>query len=129
MCKHIQQSSYKYYQPKIIKKSAFGEKNNEGYGGVLAKFDFRENQIALIVLMSSDGGASHAVTIANGWIFDSNESVALPLTQQALDYCTWDKTNRTTCVGFHSGYVFTDHKNRIVRPKKRKKKRQRRTKK
>ena len=89
------------------------------------------------MLLGSDGGASHAVTVADGWIFDSNEQVALPLTQLALDYCTWDKVTRTTCVGFHSGYIFTDFRNRVANKKandqqnmkKKKKKRKRKKKK
>jgi len=54
---------------------------------------FNSKQIVLVTLASSDGAASHAITIIDNWIFDSNEKIALPLTKDALDYCTWDTTN------------------------------------
>jgi hypothetical protein len=36
---------------------------------------------------SIDGACNHAVTIIGDWIFDSNETKALPLCREALNRC------------------------------------------
>ena len=117
---HVHLSGCRFLQPKKIKRIEFNQPGCDAakYG----QLEFQSNQISLLVLLSSDGATSHAITITNGWIFDSNETVALPLTQVALDYCTWDETSRTTCIGFHSGWVFTDHCNKMARRKRHKEK-------
>lgn len=40
-----------------------------------------------VKLEGSDGSVNHAITIVAGYIFDSNESHALPLTIESLDRC------------------------------------------
>ena len=42
------------------------------------------------VIRDSSGSVQHAVSIHDGWIFDSNEPFALPLNQESLDCCTWE---------------------------------------
>ena len=41
----------------------------------------------LLQLRGSDGGIQHAVTVVDGWIFDSAESHALELTFDNLSRC------------------------------------------
>jgi hypothetical protein len=40
------------------------------------------------VLHASDGSCCHALTIHGGFIYDANETIALPLCNEALNYCT-----------------------------------------
>ena len=91
--KYLQSSIDRSYQPKSINSIKFPpdmqSNNTHSYFSAL----FNSKQIVLVTLASSDGAASHAITIIDNWIFDSNEKIALPLTKDALDYCTWDTTN------------------------------------
>jgi hypothetical protein len=48
----------------------------------------------------------HAVTIHGGFIYDANEVVALPLCQEALDYCTSTETQKSTFIEFRRGFLF-----------------------
>ena len=73
-------------------------------------FDWKEllqdtQTIFVGVLLASDGNCSHAVTIHGGFIYDANESVALPLCQDALDYCTTTPTQKSTFVRFRRGWL------------------------
>jgi hypothetical protein len=58
--------------------------------------------IAVMVLLSADGSTKHAVSTVNGWIFDSNESHALPLMPESFDRCC-----DATFTRVYSGYRFT----------------------
>jgi hypothetical protein len=74
------------------------------------RFDWNEllcNQriVFVGVLFASDGNSSHAVTFHGGLIYDENEVVALPLCQEALDYCTSTETQESTFVEFRRGYL------------------------
>ena len=76
--------------------------------------DIKDNMIVVASLKDSSGNASHAVTICRGWIFDSNETSALPLCKQALDVCTQSEQEAIECglkstfVTFGVGRVFVD---------------------
>jgi hypothetical protein len=50
--------------------------------------DLDDSMILVGSLVASDGSVNHAVAITRGWVFDSNEHRALPLTKAALDVCT-----------------------------------------
>jgi hypothetical protein len=73
-------------------------------------FDWRQDldcrTVFVGVLLASDGNSSHAITIHGGFIYDSNEVVALPLCQEALDYCTSTETQKSTFVEFRRGWSF-----------------------
>jgi len=43
--------------------------------------------VILCLLVDSDGGKSHAVSLWDGWIFDSNIGYAIPFLQESLDWC------------------------------------------
>ena len=58
------------------------------------------------VLFASDGSSSHAVTIHGSYIYDANEKVALPLCQDALDYCTSTEMVKSTFLYFRRGFLF-----------------------
>ena len=45
------------------------------------------HEIAVCVLLASDGAQNHCVTIMHNMIFDACEVHALPLTQESLDIC------------------------------------------
>ena len=62
--------------------------------------------ILLGAIFASDGSISHAIAIHGGFIYDANETVAIPLTQEALDYCSSTETVKSTFVGFWRGYTF-----------------------
>jgi hypothetical protein len=52
------------------------------------KTDLEQGQILVAVLKPLDGNISHAISIHNGFIYDANEDVAIPLCKEGLDYCT-----------------------------------------
>jgi hypothetical protein len=62
--------------------------------------------ILLGVISASDGSNSHAIAIHNGFIYDANESVALSLSQEALDYCASTDTIQSQFVSFRKGCLF-----------------------
>jgi hypothetical protein len=55
-------------------------------------------------MLASDGNCSHAVSIHGGFVYDANEVVALPLCQEALDYCTSTEESKSSFVQFRRGY-------------------------
>ena len=65
-----------------------------------------ENTILLGVLYESDGNASHAVAIHGGYVYDANEAVALPLCQEALDYCCSTQAVQNQFVNFRKATLF-----------------------
>jgi hypothetical protein len=73
--------------------------------------DITDDMFVLGVIKESNGSCQHAVTIFRNWIYDSNEPVALPLSKQSLDCCTWDildgKLDVTSSfVCFDAGWIF-----------------------
>ena len=58
------------------------------------------------VLCASDGHCNHAVTIHGKWVYDANETIALPLMRETLDYCTSTETRQSTFHGFWRGVFF-----------------------
>ena len=62
--------------------------------------------IVLGVIRASDGSNSHAIAIHGGYIYDANEKNAIPLCQEALDYCSSTDTVQSKFVKFWRGYVF-----------------------
>ena len=53
----------------------------------LMQNQFSNEVIVVGVLSESDGNASHAVSIHAGWIYDANETTALPLCREGMNYC------------------------------------------
>jgi hypothetical protein len=73
------------------------------------KIDILENRSmwpTLCVLKSSDNSTSHAVTVVENYIFDSNVSYALLLDQKNLDWCCSDSYCEETFIEVHSAYRF-----------------------
>ena len=76
--------------------------------------EMEDNMMLVGSLVASDGSVNHAVTITQGWIFDSNEQFALPLTKEALDVCTQSEDEATasgsksTFSHFGHGNIFRD---------------------
>jgi hypothetical protein len=72
-------------------------------------FDWRkeidEQQTLLGVLHASDGSCCHAVTIHGGFTYDANETIALPLCNDALNYCTSTSLVKSDFVNFGRGYI------------------------
>ena len=67
---------------------------------------FLKDYIAVGVLNESDGNGSHAVTIHGNFVYDANEVVALPLCQEALDYCCSTTTVKNEFVNFRELIFF-----------------------
>jgi hypothetical protein len=75
--------------------------------------NLQENDVVLGALMAPDGICSHAITInGSGFIFDANESIALPLGKEALDYCTFTATVKKEFVRFKRGWRFRYERNK-----------------
>ena len=62
--------------------------------------------IVLGVISASDGSNSHAIAIHGGYVYDANETIAIPLSQKALDYCASTDTVESKFVKFRKGYMF-----------------------
>lgn len=70
------------------------------------KVDLKEDEVVLGVLQASDDSCSHAVTIHGDFIYDANETIALRLCDEALDYCTSSETVQSKFVAFKLGFRF-----------------------
>jgi hypothetical protein len=76
--------------------------------------DLDESMILIGSLVASDGSVNHAITITRGWVFDSNEYYAFPLTKEALDVCTQSEEEATlsgsksTFSHFGHGKIYED---------------------
>ena len=79
-----------------------------------------KNAIALVVLVASDGSRSHAITVHDGLIFDSNEDFASTLCRENLDALCSTPLRQSTFQAVATGYIFQDQKNnnRIKQHKK-----------
>ena len=66
------------------------------------------NSLALVVLSASDGSRSHAITIHDGYIFDGNESTAIPLSVEALNYLCSTRLRKASYTGVVAGYLFVE---------------------
>jgi hypothetical protein len=74
------------------------------------RFDWKAGldacHLLLGVLTASDGCCCHAVCIHGGYVYDANEAFALPLCDEALNYCTSTPLVQSTFVEFRRGYIF-----------------------
>jgi hypothetical protein len=68
--------------------------------------ELEESTILLAVLSASNGHRNHAITIHGGFIYDANEQTALPLNQEALDYCVSTASKKSTFIRFRSDVMF-----------------------
>jgi hypothetical protein len=82
------------------------------------RFDWRkeldEQQILVGVLHASDGSCCHAVTIHGGFIYDANETIALPLCDEAMNYCTSTLLVKSDFVDFCRGYIGQVRRNQEI---------------
>ena len=109
-------TSLNYQKMKVVShgRPAFAAKiiNNHVTGYKIKYFDEidilknRSMWPTLCVLKSSDNSASHAVTVVENYIFDSNLSHALELNKKNLDWCCSDYNCEETFQGVHSAYRF-----------------------
>ena len=58
------------------------------------------DHIVLGVLIESDGNSSHAVCIHGGFVYDANEATAIPLCEEAMNYCCSTPTVSNKFVAF-----------------------------
>ena len=70
------------------------------------KEELDSRHLLLGVLSASDGSCCHAVTIHGGYVYDANEVIALPLCEEALNYCTSTALVKSEFVRFRRGYIF-----------------------
>jgi hypothetical protein len=82
-------------------------RKNQQWPFPLLTADLR-NCIALVVLVANDGSRSHAVTVHDDLIFDSNEDFALKLCQENLDALCSTPLRQSTYVAVATGYIFQD---------------------
>ena len=71
------------------------------------KTDMTDEEIVLGVLFASDDSCSHAVAINGSYVYDANETVALPLCDDALDYCTSTEKVQSKFVKMKLAYRFS----------------------
>jgi hypothetical protein len=65
------------------------------------------------LIKDSTNCCQHAITIFHNWIYDSNEPLALPLSKESLDCCTWDIKDghiddASLFVRFRDGWIFEE---------------------
>lgn len=80
--------------------------------------DIRKHEVVVGVLLADDNNCSHAITIHDDFVFDANETIALPLCDEALNYCTSTAHAKSEFVRFKRGFRFYYNgfrKNRIRR--------------
>ena len=74
------------------------------------RFDWKAGldacHLLLGVLTASDGCCCHSVCVHGGYVYDANEAFALPLCDEALNYCTSTPLVQSTFVEFRRGYIF-----------------------
>jgi hypothetical protein len=68
--------------------------------------DLKDNEILVGVMLASDDSCSHAVTIHGNFIYDANETVAIRLCEEGLNYCTSTETVNSSFVTFKLGFQF-----------------------
>ena len=56
------------------------------------------------ILVGSDGSCNHRVAFWKNWLFDSNLSNAVPLTQDHLNWCVDSNISGIICVGLKDAY-------------------------
>lgn len=92
---------------KILPRWIQVSKSSINSPNAILKFDnLDQRTILLAVLAASDGHRSHAVAIHGGFVYDANEEIALPLCQEALDYCTSSATRKSRFLHFHRTLLF-----------------------
>jgi hypothetical protein len=74
------------------------------------QFNWKEELYArhllLGVLSASDGTCWYTVTIHGGYMYNANEVIALPLCEEALNYCTSTALVKSEFVCFRRGFIF-----------------------
>jgi hypothetical protein len=82
---------------------------------VVAQFELLQADlsiaVAIVILKASDGSTTHAITVHDKIIFDSNETEALPLCRENLDYICSTNTRQAHWVGIVTGYMFREQGN------------------
>ena len=63
----------------------------------------------------SDGEINHAIGIYNGWIFDSNEEIAIPLCDAGLNYCVSAPGLKAIFLGFRRAFVYRTEKKNLYK--------------
>ncbi len=58
------------------------------------------------MLSASDGSCCHAETIHGNFVYDANEVIALPVCEEALNYCTSTALVKSEFVRFRRGNIF-----------------------
>ena len=72
--------------------------------------EFDKSAIYSVIIDATDGHQSHCMAIYDGWIFDSNKNMALPLCQALLDYICCEGEQEAKFEGFLFGYKFYSRK-------------------
>jgi hypothetical protein len=75
--------------------------------------DINNYMFVVGLIEDSKNCSQHAVTIFRNWIYDSNEPLALPLSKESLDGCTWDIKDghiddASLFVRFRDGWIFEE---------------------
>ena len=63
-------------------------------------------------MQAKDGSSTHAVSIFNNWIFDSNEKRAIPLCDEGLDVCCSTDEDYSQFLFFERGILVKDNRKR-----------------
>jgi hypothetical protein len=102
----IMQTKFKFLQPKKLSPKVDLLKDKSPY-------------LSVVVLMSSDGGIQHAVTVIGDIVCDSNCEYAMPLCKEALDFCCSTENQKLQYVRIYHGFRFEeqnhDTKNRWMK--------------
>ena len=86
------------------------KKHTSPIGGGGGEGALNQSAINTVIVKDSEGSRSHAITIFDGWIFDSNEDYALPLCEASLNYITTSVGRTSRFVNIEFGYEFSENK-------------------
>ncbi len=72
--------------------------------------EHKHHLVCLVALKGWDGKRDHAVTVADGKIFDCNLEKAIPMCKENLDHCCSADGRPSTFEGVTKGWLFQPHK-------------------
>ena len=68
--------------------------------------DHQDYLLCLVSIVGSDGKTDHAITIADGFIFDGNFNFKLKLCRKNLDECCSTDDHKCSYRGVENGWLF-----------------------
>ena len=113
-CKRTDEKAFDFFRTVMIERMTDSERNTlevihrpkEGDWNML--IDAPKYLLCILGIRSMDGKTDHCICVVNPWIFDSNFTKALPLTNESLDICASSSERKTSYAGITRGYLLKE---------------------